>query len=157
MTVKSEVQKVLDQFERDNPKLKGKAYLTSGSRTWEEQLDIILDPKRKGNYLNIKKSFIAKFPDLKDKLPENRSKLSLEQLSWWKSEIMSQSGKSPGFPHVGGKAQDVSVRNLDGDGKMALKEALEKGRLKILMERVSGSSSEYGVSLSSANVFHIYE
>lgn len=157
MGIKDRVKKALDDFDTANPKLKGKAYQTSSDRSWEEQLDIILDPKRKNNYPNIKKSFLKKFPDLKDELPAKRSALTKDQLAWWKNEIMEQAGKSPGFPHVGGKAVDISVKNLDNTAKEDLKKILDKAKVKVLMEYVTGSDSEYGVSLSKANVFHCYE
>ena len=152
MAIADDVKTAVDAFETDNPTLKGKAYLTSGDRTVEEQLTIILDPKRKNNYLNIKERFKKKF-DLKD-LPE-RKDLTAEQVTWWTDEINLQAGKSPGFPHVGGKAQDVSVKNLDTDGKNKLKKKLEAAGLSILMEKVTGTDSDYGVSLEAANVFHV--
>src|SRR4029079_8209415 len=104
MSIASEAKALVAEFEKENPDYKGKAYLTSGDRTWEEQLDIILDPKRKSNYLNIKKRFLKEF-DLKE-LPDDRSDLDKDQLAWWKKEIMAQAGKPDGFAHVGGKAQD---------------------------------------------------
>lgn len=149
------VRKALEAFEAENPGLKGKAYLTSGARTWQEQLDIILDPKRKDNYLNIKGRFLKRFS--LSKLPSSRASLTAEQLKWWETEIMAQAGKSPGFPHVGGKAQDVSVKNLDVPSKKKLKAKIESQKLKILLERVTGSSSEYGVTIEQANVFHVYQ
>lgn len=157
MGIKDDAKKVLNEFEKTNEKLKGKAYLTDSDRSWEEQLDIILDPKRKANYPNIKKSFLDKFKDLKDKLPAKRGELSKDQLSWWKDEIMKQAGKSPGFPHVGGKAADMSVKNLDSTAKTDLQDRLKKASLKILLEYVTADDSEYGVSLAKANVFHIYK
>src|SRR5262245_23588713 len=143
MGVAEDTKIAVEDFEKDNPALKGKAYLTSGNRTVEEQLDIILDPKRKDNYLNIKERFKKKYK-LKE-LPK-RSDLNEKQTKWWKHEIELQAGKSPGFPHVGGHAQDVSVKNLDKDGKDKLKKKLEAKKLKILMEKVTGTDSQYGVS-----------
>lgn len=157
MGIKDGVKKALNDFETASPKLKGKAYQTSSDRSWEEQLDIILDPKREKNYPNIKKRFLKKFTDLKDVLPSKRSELTKDQLAWWKTEIMKQAGKSPGFPHVGGKAVDISVKNLDNTAKEELKKVLDKAKIKVLMEYVTGSESVYGVSLSKANVFHCYE
>lgn len=157
MGIKDDVKTLLEDFETAHPTLKGKAYQTSSDRTWEDQLDIILDPKRKNNYTNIKKSFLKKFTELKDVLPAKRSALTKDQLAWWKAEIMKQAGQSPGFPHVGGKAVDISVKNLDGKAKEALKKLADKAKIKVLLEYVSGSESEYSVSLSKANVFHCYE
>ncbi|MFL4470774.1 hypothetical protein ACERZ8_13110 [Tateyamaria armeniaca] len=155
MGIKSDVQAAIATFEKENPKLKGKAYLTSGSRTWQDQLDIILQPKRAKNYKNIKARFLAKF-SLKE-LPKKRGDLTKDQLAWWKKAIMAQAGKSPGFPHVGGKAQDVSVKNLSNDDKKKLSAIMKKAGIKILFEQVSGSTSNYGVSITKANVFHCYK
>ena len=157
MAIDADAKAAIAEFEKANPALKGKAYLSKGggSRTWEEQLDIILDPKRKKNYLNIKGRFLKKF-SLKT-LPAKRSDLSKDQLAWWKTEIMKQAGKPDGFAHVGGKAQDVSVKNLKDDGKTKLKEIIEKKGLNVLLEKVTATSSEYGVSLGAANVFHVYK
>jgi hypothetical protein len=153
MSIASDVKTLVTEFEKDNPDYKGKAYLTSGDRTWEEQLDIILDPKRKNNYLNIKKNFLKEF-ELKE-LPGDRSDLEKDQLDWWKKAIMAQAGKPDGFAHVGGKAQDVSVKNLDKDGRAKLKEKLET-KVDILMEKVTDTDSVYGVTIDAANVFHCY-
>ena len=153
MSIASDAKALVAEFEKENPDYKGKAYLTSGDRTWEEQLDIILDPKRKNNYLNIKKRFLKEF-ELKE-LPDDRADLETDQLAWWKKEIMAQAGKPDGFAHVGGKAQDVSVKNLDKDGRAKLKEKLET-KVDILMEKVTDTDSVYGVTIDAANVFHCY-
>jgi hypothetical protein len=153
MSIASDVKSLVTDFEKDNPAYKGKAILTSGDRSWEEQLNIILDPKRKNNYLNIKKRFLDKFK-LKE-LPAKRADLEKDQLDWWKKEIMAQAGKPDGFAHVGGKAQDVEIKNLDKDGRTKLKAKLET-KVKILMEKVTATESEYGVSMDAATVFHCY-
>jgi hypothetical protein len=153
MSIASDVKTLVAEFEKDNPDYKAKAYLTSGDRSWEEQLDIILDPKRKNNYLNIKKSFLKEF-GLKE-LPDDRSDLDKDQLAWWKKAILAQAGKPDGFAHVGGKAQDVSIKNLDKDGRAKLKEKLET-KVNILMEKVTDTDSVYGVSIDAATVFHCY-
>jgi hypothetical protein len=155
MAIKEDVKKALETFEAENPKLKGKAYLTSGDRTWEDQLDIIIQPKRAKNYTGIKKRFLKKFT--LEAIPAKRADLDKDQLAWWKKEIMAQAGKSLGFPHVGGKAQDVSVKNLSTDEKKKLAEIMGKASIKILYEKVSGSTSEYGVSVDKSNVFHCYK
>jgi hypothetical protein len=152
MGVKDDAKAALDSFEKENPTLVGKAYLTSGDRTVDEQIEIILDPKREDNYLNCKERFKSKFK-LKT-LPE-RGALTAEQLTWWQAEVKAQAGKSPGFPHVGGYAQDISVKNLTNDQKIKLKKKLEDNKLSILMEKVTGDTSQYGVSSENATVFHV--
>ena len=79
------------------------------------------------------------------------------QLTWWQTEIGKQAGRSPGFPHAGGKAQDISVKNMDLVGKKLLKTAIEATGLSILLEKVTGTISKYGVSIEKANVFHVYK
>lgn len=153
MSIASDVKSLVTDFEKENPDYKGKAYLTSGDRSWEEQLDIILDPKRKNNYPNIKKRFLKEFE--LEELPAKRADLESDQLAWWKKEIMAQAGKPDGFAHVGGKAQDVSVKNLDKDGRTKLKAKLET-KVDILMEKVTGDDSVYGVAIEAATVFHCY-
>jgi hypothetical protein len=153
MSITSDVKALVADFEKENPTYKGKAYLTSGDRSWEEQLDIILDPKRKNNYPNIKKNFLKEFE--LDALQSKRSDLEKDQLDWWKKAIMAQAGKPDGFAHVGGKAQDVSIKNLDKDGRAKLKEKLET-KVKLLLEKVTDTDSVYGVSIDAATVFHCY-
>ncbi len=153
MSIASDVKSLVTDFEKENPDYKGKAYLTSGDRSWEEQLDIILDPKRKNNYPNIKKRFLKEFE--LEELPAKRADLESDQLAWWKKEILAQAGKPDGFAHVGGKAQDVSVKNLDKDGRTKLKAKLET-KVDILMEKVTGDDSVYGVAIEAATVFHCY-
>lgn len=155
MTIKTEVKTALGTFEKNNATYKGKAYLTSGSRTWRNQLEIIINPKRRNNYLNIKSRFKRKFGIAA--IPNPSSRMTAAQLAWWQTEIGKQAGKSPGFPHVGGKAQDVSVKNLDLAGKRLLKAALEAAGLSILLEKVTGTTSKYGVTIDKANVFHVYK
>jgi hypothetical protein len=153
MSITSDVKGLVADFEKDNPDYKGKAYLTSGDRTWEQQLDIILDPKRKDNYRPIKKRFLSEFE--LEELPGKRSDLEDDQLAWWKKGIMDQAGQPDGFAHVGGKAQDVSVKNLDKAGRTKLKEKIET-KVNILMEKVTGTESVYGVTIDAATVFHCY-
>lgn len=155
MGIREDVRAAVADFESEDPKRKGKAVLTSGDRTWEDQLDIILQPKRDKNYLNIKARFLKAFT--LEKLPASRKALPADQLKWWKVEILKQAGRSPGFPHVGGKAQDVSVKALSTDEKKALIAILKKRGVSVLMEKITGSTSIYGVPIGSANVFHCHK
>ncbi len=156
MGIKDDVSAALKTFEEQNPDAKGKAYLTSGSRTWHEQLDIILQPKRAKNYTNIKGRFLKKFK--KQKLPAKRDDMSEAELTWWQTEINAQAGKVPGFAHVGGFAQDVSVKNLTTEQKKALKKVLSDKNVKVLPERVLATTSQFkNVTIEKANVFHCYK
>jgi hypothetical protein len=154
MKLKAEVEKIIKQFETKYPTLKGKAYLTSSNRTWQEQLDIILAPNQQGNYSNIKQDFKAKFGY--DKLPTTRLELNDIELEWWERAIMLQAGRSPGFPHVGGMAQDVSVKNLTTTERQQLQAELEP-YFGILLEQISDKRSIYGVDITAANLFHLYK
>jgi hypothetical protein len=150
--IADDVNAALADFEKDNPKLAGKAYLTSGDRSVAEQIEIILNPKREDNYLHAKERFKSEY---KLKALPVRADLTDEQLAWWETEVKKQAGKSPGFPHVGGFAQDVSVKNLDTDSKIKLKTKIEGNKMSILMEKVTGTDSQYGVSIEQSNVFHV--
>jgi hypothetical protein len=153
MNIEIEVKKLIDTFEGNHPELKGKAYLTSGNRSWQEQLDIILAPAQQANYPNIKRDFKTTFGYTE--LPEASSELNETELQWWEREIMLQAGLSPGFPHVGGMAQDVSVKNLSLAERKLLKADLEP-HFGILLEKISGTKSVYGVEIGEANLFHLY-
>lgn len=130
----------------------GSVRITSSNRTWEKQLEIILDPKNASNYPNIKKRFLAKFK-LRD-LPAYKD-LSDKEKNWWCVEIMKQAGLPGGFAHVGGKAVDIWVGDLTETYKNILKTTLEASGKKILLEKVVASKSNYKVDLKEANVFHI--
>lgn len=152
-TIAEDAKNALDEFEKANTDLAGKAYLTSGDRSISEQIDIIFDPKRADNYTQIKERFKSKY--ILTALPA-RADLNAEQLAWWEVEVKAQAGLPTGFAHVGGKAQDISVKNLDTAAKTKLKEKLEAKNISIYMEKVTGTTSEYGVSTEQANVFHVY-
>jgi hypothetical protein len=62
----------------------------------------------------------------------------------------------PWVSNYRGFAQDVSVKNLSTDDKKKLKTKIESKGLNIYMELVTGTESQYGVSLEQANVFHVY-
>ena len=153
MKIEIEVRKFIAEFEEKYPALKGKVYLTSGNRTWQEQLDIILASNQQANYPNIKRDFKTTFGY--EKLPAARTELNDVELQWWEREIMLQAGLSPGFPHVGGRAQDISVKNLSLAERKQLKAELEP-YFGILLEQISGSKSIYGVDVKEANLFHLY-
>jgi hypothetical protein len=152
MAIKNDVDKAIEAFEKANPKLEGKVQITSMERTWQKQLAIVL--RRRSKYPNISANFCKEFPDTKAKWPNRVSQLSQEQLDWWKREILMQAGKSPGFAHVGGKAVDISVGNLNAEGKKLFKDALKEAGVDVLMEYVSGDDADYKASIGKANVFH---
>lgn len=153
MKIATEVKKVIAKFEKKYPDLQGKVYLTSNNRTWQEQLDIILAPNQQANYPNIKHDFKLAFNY--NILPTAQAELNENELQWWKQEIMQQAGMSPGFPHVGGMAQDISVKNLTTSEREMLKIELEP-IFGILLEKTGETKSIYGVDITEANLFHLY-
>jgi len=154
-TVHEKLVEALIYFESIYPEYAGKAYLTDangmpttgdGNRTWQQQMVIILERPR--SYPNISGRFEAEF---KMKLPASPENMTLDMLRWWEGEIMAQAGKVPkGFAHVGGKAQDVSVKRLDLDGKVALEEIIRSVGLDIIYEK----PPEYYVTIDKATLFH---
>jgi hypothetical protein len=143
---------ILTEFETKYPGAVGKAYLTSGNRTIEEQLEIILDPKNKKNYPNIKNRFLSAF---KISTLPTRKNLTPAQVKWWHQEIGKQAGIPGGFAHVGGKAQDISVKNLSDNEKQNFAILLNQKGYKILYEHYSSAGTKFGVPLSQANLFHV--
>ena len=144
----------LKEFEADNPEAAGKARVTSLSRTPEKQTDIIVS--REKSYPGINSRFKKEFSV--NALPKYKD-LTPSQLKWFVGEVMKQAGKSPGFAHVGGKALDISVRDLSTAQKQSLLDRITSGGgMGVLFEKVHGDNAKYkGVSLEDANVFHIYQ
>jgi hypothetical protein len=146
------VKAAIASFEQyGEPKNRGKVTLTGSDRTWEDQMKFCLE--RPTQYPNITQDFSKKFNVI---LPSTPDKMTYEMRAWWKDRIMAQAGRSPGFPHVGGKAQDIWIAGLDDAGKANLKTILENNGLGVLAEYISGGDSQYGVPLTQANVFHCY-
>lgn len=144
----SAVKAVLKDFYEENGNDAKQARISDSERTWQEQLDIILE--RDGSYPNIQKRFLRE-SKLK-KLPESREELDDKQLKWWKSEITKQAGKPGGFMHVGGKAIDVGVARLKLDLKEKLYDKL-KENFKVLVEK---GNKYKGVKPKDATCFHVY-
>jgi hypothetical protein len=138
--VSSKVDAALAQFAREYPQYAGKAYPTSNDRSWQEQMQIILD--RPGSYKNIQGRFTEKYGLT---FPVKRSDLTNDMLNWWEREIMAQAGLPNGFAHVGGKAVDVSVKNVDSRGTQLLAGILEKNGLRILYEQGNRYEHSYFV------------
>jgi hypothetical protein len=155
MAITGQVVSLIKQFQKENPKAgKVEPSRGGGERSALEQLEIILQPKRKKNYLNIKKRFLEKF-SLRE-LPEYKA-LTPDQTKWWISEINKQAGKPNGFAHVGGKAQDVSLKNLNDEEREKLRKTLEQGGFGVLNEYVTETDSDYKVSAKKATVYHVYK
>lgn len=143
------VTTALTMFENDCPEYVGKAYLTGGNgeRTWQRQMEFILE--RPTQYPNISRRFTNTFSI---QLPVSVSAMTNEMLNWWEKEIMAQAGRPDGFAHVGGKAQDISVRNLDTKGKLLLEQYIKSLGMGIIYEQ----PPKYYVSIEEATLFHCY-
>ena len=145
----SSVKSVLNDFYEENPGSDAKvARITDSDRTWQEQLDFILE--RPSSYPNIQKRFVQAFK--LDALPESRDELDDKQLKWWQVEILKQAGKSGGFMHVGGKAVDVGVARLKPDLKEKLYAKLNQN-FNVLIEK---GATYKNVKAKEATCFHCY-
>ena len=154
-TVHEKLVQALMSFEKDYLEYKNQAYLTDadgypttgdGNRTWQQQMVIILE--RPNSYPNISERFKDEF---KVQLPAKLGDMTPKMLTWWEKEIMAQAGKVPkGFAHVGGKAQDISVKNLDSLGKQLLQAYIDAVELDIIYEK----PPKYYVSIEEATLFH---
>jgi hypothetical protein len=146
---KSAVNAVLKEFYDENPGNDAKAArITDSERTWEQQLDFILE--RPGSYPNIQKRFCQAFK--LDKLPASQDDLDDDQLKWWEKEINKQAGKPGGFMHVGGKAIDVGVARLKPDLKEKLYDKLTE-EFNVLPEK---GAKYKNVKPREATCFHCY-
>jgi hypothetical protein len=143
------VKSVLTTFYEENPGSDAKnARITDSERTWQEQLDFILE--RPTSYPNIQKRFVQAFK--LDELPETRDELDDKQLKWWQVEILKQAGKPGGFMHVGGKAVDVGVARLKPDLKVKLYDKLNEA-FNVLVEK---GAVYKNVKPRDATCFHCY-
>ena len=70
--------------------------------------------------------------------------------------ITDRAGQAGAYAHVGGKAQDVCVDDLNIDERKTLRDMLLKSGFKIIYEKVSGSKSDYHAKLENTNVFHVW-
>jgi len=154
MAITSQVEAVVKAFQKDNPKA-GKVELKGTDRTIEAELDFILDPGRKGQYPVVLKAFAAKF---KVKELPSKKEMTPDQKTWFLKFIKDEAGKPPPnghYAHVGGRAQDVSVKNLNKDERQKLRDALEKAGFDVTNEKISSNKSTYYVSIDAATVFRV--
>lgn len=118
--------------------------VTSGNRTWEEQLEIML--KRQENY-RICENFRIKFN--LTKVPSNMLKLTSEQLEWWRKSILDRANTY--FPHVGGNAVDIRVYTFTTEIRKEIASLFKKYNGEIIFE----APPKYNVPIESATVFHL--
>jgi hypothetical protein len=151
-----QVKSSLSSFEGGNPDAKGKAYLTAGggSRTVDDQVRILVNPRYAGDY-PVQERFKTQF---KVKSLPSYDNLTDDQRTWLENEVSRQAGKSPGFAHVGGYAQDISVKNLSVDERKALSEKLNQDGFSVLNETYDkNGKSKFKVKTKDATVFHVYK
>ena len=129
--------------------------ITSQERSWEDQLMIILDPRFSDSYTNIKNRFLS-YAVLTSLPSYTEVSENWDWMNWWESNIMDQAGQPNGFPHVGGRAVDVSVWSLNTQQKENFARILENKGVNIIFEYYGGSSSDFHVSIESANLFHCF-
>ena len=130
-------------------------YISSENRTWQQQLEIILNPRFSGSYTNIKREFLS-YSGLSSLPPYSQVFANLDWMNWWERGIMAQAGKPNGFPHVGGRAVDVSVRSLNSQQKADFAQILRNKGVEVIYEYFGCSNSEFHVSIERANLFHCY-
>jgi hypothetical protein len=129
--------------------------ITSEDRSWQDQLRIILDPRFSSSYTNIKNNFRS-YAGLSSLPTYSEVSANRGWMDWWERNILAQAGRPDGFPHVGGRAVDVSVRSLTTQQKQAFAQILRNKGIEVIFEYYGGNSSEFHVSIERANLFHCY-
>jgi hypothetical protein len=129
--------------------------ITSESRSWQEQLRIILNPRYSGSYTESKNNFLS-YTGLSSLPTYSEVSANRDWMNWWEGNITAQAGRPNGFPHVGGRAVDVSVRSLNTRQKQDFAQILRNKGVEVIFEYYGGSSSEFNVSIERANLFHCY-
>ena len=129
--------------------------ITSQDRSWQDQLRIILDPRFSNSYTNIKNNFRS-YAGLSSLPSYSEVSANRDWMNWWERSIMEQAGRPNGFPHVGGRAVDVSVRSLNIQQKQNFAQILRNKGVDVIFEYYGGSSSEFRVSIERANLFHCF-
>ena len=118
--------------------------VTSGNRSWEQQLDIML---HRQECYRICQRFKDEFGKID--LTQNYEELNFTELEWWKEKIMERANTY--FPHVGGNAVDIRVFNFDIATRLKIAERFEELGGKVIME----APPRYNVLLEEATVFHL--
>lgn len=157
MAITGAVKKCIDLFKKGNPNVKGKINFTSGARTKEKQLSIILEPrnlKSPKNYSTMKKNYKKIFNEDLD--VESKIKKNKENYDWCIKYIWDRRGSTTGFAHVGGNAQDIGVSGLTNDEKSALEIHLAASGFAVIYEYVKGEISKFHVDIAQANTFHVH-
>ena len=132
------------------------AYISgSGKRTIEDQIKYV--KQRPGQYPRTLRAAFAAFGIEQSKMDDAEFLKTVYsgKDAWLRRQILETARRNQGFQHLSGNAVDVSVRNLDSQGKEKLKKELEKAGFNVILEYINGANSKYFVSIDRANVFHV--
>jgi len=152
--VSSVVSRAMEQYRQQNQSVPNSFRISSDNRSWQEQLDIILK-SQSSSYPNIKRDFL-RYSGLSQLPTGSEVARNSDWWYWWEENIMKQAGIPGGFAHVGGKAVDVSVRDLNNQQKAAFLRILQNNGVKVLMEYYDTNTrnAQFDVSIERANLFH---
>jgi hypothetical protein len=149
MSIEAKVRPVVAAFKKENPSA-AEVKFTGGDRPAEKELGFICE--RPTQYPIIGKAFKAKF---KADIPSAKEMQS-DQRKWCLCFINDLAGKAGAYAHVGGKAQDLLVKDLTLEERKKLDAKLRKAGFKILYETIAGSKSNYHAKMESTTLFHVY-
>jgi len=152
--IASVVESAIAQYRQQNSSAPSSLRITSNDRSWEDQLRIVLN-SQSASYPNIKRNFLV-YSRLSSLPTFAEVSANRDWMAWWEDQIMRQAGEPGGFEHVGGRAVDVSVRDLNVQQKTEFFRILQSRGVNVLMEYYDSSSrnAQFGVEVERANLFH---
>jgi hypothetical protein len=149
MSIESKVRPVVAAFKKENPSAKDVVF-TGSDRSADDELGLICE--RPTQYPVIGKAFRGKF---KAEIPSAKT-MEADQKKWCLCFINGLAGKAGAYAHVGGKAQDLRVKDLTIEERRKLDGKLKKAGFKILYETIAGSKSNYHATIENTTHFHVY-
>jgi len=151
-----EILKAIDEVAKE---LMVYIIITDGQRSWEVQLVYLL--QRPKSYPNVTKDFKEKFdrepPETGSELITIVNKEQENGWDWYRERIERQIQIPNGFPHVGGRAIDISVAKFNVDEKGRLAELLIARGIQVKYEYITDTEADYNATIEKANVFHLYK
>lgn len=152
------IKAVLERRDQNGAAMYDGARITDkGTRTLAEQVKFVKErPKQYPATLN---RFFSDFKIDPRKVDDTEFMRTIydNHQKWLEDTIQDLAKKRIGFKHLSGHAVDISVRQLDNLSKMRLFNELVDQGVYILLEKVDGAKSVYGVTIDRANVFHVEE
>jgi hypothetical protein len=149
VSIEGRVKTVVAAFKKENPSA-AEVVFTGSDRSAEKELAFVCE--RPAQYPVIGKAFKGKFqadiPGEKQMKPDQRK--------WCLCFINDLAGKAGAYAHVGGKAQDLRVKDLSLEERKKLDAKLRKAGFKILYELIAGSKSNYHAKMENTTHFHVY-